>query len=65
MAGRGVTCSGLGVASGRISSVEYLEGQSEKANAEAKESGRQAPTGLSYTPSTPKSLMGRPGRNST
>ena len=37
------------MASGRISSVEYLQGQSEYMKAEAKESERQAPTGLSFT----------------
>lgn len=48
------------MASGSL--VEYLEGQREKVKAEAKESKRQAPTGLSYTPCIPESLMGRPGR---
>lgn len=43
--------------------MEYLEGQSAKKKAEAKESGRQAPTGLSSTPPTPESLTIRPGRN--
>lgn len=51
------------MASGRINSVEYLQGQSKKMKAKAKVSERQAPTGLSYAPSTPESLMSRPGRN--
>lgn len=42
------------MASGRISSAEYLEGQRAEKWAEAKQSGRQAPTGLSYTPCTPR-----------
>ena len=51
------------MASVRIRPVEYLQGPRAKEEGEAEERGRQAPTGLSYTPATPGSLMRRPGRN--
>lgn len=48
------------MASVRISPVEYLQGPRAKEEGEAEERGRQAPTGLSYTPSTRGSLARRP-----
>lgn len=59
-----VTCSGLAAASAKSSSVQYLEGQSEKMKTKAKQSGvkDRLPQVSLYTPSTPESLMSRPGR---
>lgn len=51
----------LGVALERIGSAEYLEGDSEMMEDVGKESNRQAPTGILYTP-LPESLTSGPGR---
>lgn len=60
MAGKLVICPGHGVASGGISSVEYLQGESAKIKTRAKESGDRLPqVSVSHTRPSPELLMRR------